>query len=154
MRSYFMRRIKKTKDIIAGKEEPKFSDSGEEFTLAIRALLGIGGDFLTNVNIPNVGQLDFAPKGAIVETNAIFSKDSIKPVESTPLNPCVENLISGIIERQELTINAILDRNVNDTFLALAADPLCAGLNFEEVKQMFDEMVGNTKEYLGDWNLN
>ncbi len=147
-------RIKKTKDIIAGKEEPTFSDSGEEFTLAIRALLGVGGDFLTNVNIPNVGQLAFAPKGAIVETNAIFSKDSIKPVESTPLNPCVENLISGIIERQELTLNAVMNRNVNDTFLALAADPLCAGLNFDELEQMFKEMVDNTKQYLGYWELN
>lgn len=147
-------RINKTKDIIEGKETLTFSESGEEFTIAIRALLGIGGDFLTNVNIPNVGQVKFAPKGAIVETNAIFSKDSLKPVDSEPLNPCVENLVSGIIERQELTLNAIMDRNLQDTLLALTVDPLCADLNFEEVAKMFNEMVDNTKQYLGDWNLN
>lgn len=44
------------KDILAGKEEFKLEHSGEEGILQMNALLGLG-DFVTNMNIPNVGQM-------------------------------------------------------------------------------------------------
>lgn len=146
-------RLEKTYNIVHGKEKPEVKKSGEEFTYTMRALLGIGGEFLTNMNMPNVGQLPFAPLGAIVESNAVVSLDSIKPVSGEPLCTCVENLEKGVINRQQAVLKAIIDRNINDVFLELTADPLCAGLNIGETEQMFAEMLANTKKYLGEWKL-
>ena len=146
-------RLEKTYNIVKGIEQPEIKKSGEEFTITMRALLGIGGEFLTNVNMPNVGQLPFAPIGAIVESNAIVTKDNIKTISGLPLCTCVENLESAIIKRQEAVLRAILKRNVNEVFLELTADPLCADLNIGETEKMFTEMLNNTKKYLDSWNL-
>ena len=34
---------------------------------------------VTNVNLPNVGQIANLPVGAVVETNAVFSDHSVTP---------------------------------------------------------------------------
>lgn len=146
-------RLQKTHNIVTGAEKPEVKKSGEEFTITMKALLGIGGELLTNVNMPNMGQLPFAPLGAIVESNAVFTEDSIKPVSGLPLCPCVQNLESGIINRQQAVLKAIIRRDLSEVFLELTADPLCAGLNIGEAEKMFAEMLDNTKKYLDDWKL-
>ena len=45
----------------------------------MRSLLGLR-DLVSNVNIPNYGQIPNLPLGAVVETNAHFCADSVKPV--------------------------------------------------------------------------
>ncbi|GAA3333592.1 hypothetical protein GCM10020331_098230 [Ectobacillus funiculus] len=38
------------------------------------------GEFITNVNVPNQGQVREIPNGAVVETNAVLSYGSVRPV--------------------------------------------------------------------------
>ncbi|MEY8323469.1 hypothetical protein AALB47_06050 [Lachnospiraceae bacterium 54-11] len=52
---------------------------GEEGVLLMKALLGLG-DLVTNVNIPNQGQIGNLPVGAAVETNAWFGRNQVCPV--------------------------------------------------------------------------
>ena len=47
-------------------------------------LLGLG-DMVSNVNIPNCGQIPNLPLGSVVETNALFGLDRIEPVFAGPL---------------------------------------------------------------------
>ena len=61
----------------------------------MRALLGLG-DFVTNVNIPNVGQIPNLPLGAVVETNAVFRSDTITPVFAGEIPGEIYSLISRI----------------------------------------------------------
>ncbi|MCK9252951.1 MAG: hypothetical protein M0P55_09340 [Clostridiales bacterium] len=35
---------------------------------------------VTNINIPNIGQIDGIPRGCVVETNACLSQNSIVPL--------------------------------------------------------------------------
>ena len=48
--------------IIAGQEELSLSPTGEEGILQIKAILGLG-NLVTNVNIPNAGQMEGLPQG-------------------------------------------------------------------------------------------
>ena len=56
------------------------SPSGEEGILLIKSLCGLERS-ISNVNIPNTApQIANLPADAVVETNAVFSLDSIQPI--------------------------------------------------------------------------
>ncbi|MCK7487613.1 MAG: hypothetical protein MZU97_20430 [Bacillus subtilis] len=59
------------KRILAGEETLRITPSGEDGIAQIRALLGLE-NLVTNVNLPNVGQIANLAKGHVVETNALF----------------------------------------------------------------------------------
>lgn len=69
---------KKTKggDIASNKA---LQSSGEEGVVQILALLGLA-DLDTNVNVPNQGQINWLPDGAVVESYAQFRRDSLTPL--------------------------------------------------------------------------
>ena len=132
--------------LMGGMEELRLAPTGEEGILQIKAILGLG-DIVTNVNMPNVGQLAGIPSGAVVETNACFSKDSVRPVFAGVLPAGVHNLVSRHVGNQEALLSAVRlqDRNLaRNTF---ANEPLLSGLDKADVDRMFDEMTNNTKEY-------
>ena len=56
----------------SGKSPIPIEPSGEEGVVQIKALLGLG-EIVTNVNLPNKGQLE-ASHEIVVETNALFSR--------------------------------------------------------------------------------
>ena len=47
----------------------------------IKAFCGLE-DLVTNVNLPNVGQIANLPLGTVVETNAVFADHSVTPIIS------------------------------------------------------------------------
>ena len=117
----------------------------------MRALLGLG-DFVTNVNVPNVGQIPNLPLGAVVETNAVFSADKVTPVCAGAVPMPIYSLIARVVGVQELTAEGIKERNIEKVFRAFANDPLVT-CGVEDARKLFDEMVENTKEYLGMFDL-
>lgn len=124
----------------------EFRNTGEETVRQIKALLGLG-DFVTNVNIPNVGQVANNPYGAIVETNAFFSGDSVRPVHSGEIPAELNGLIMRIIEEQEAIVDASLSGDYEKAFVIFLNNPnVC--LNADKARELFDRMLENTKEYL------
>jgi len=69
----------KCKRLVAGEEKLELNKSGEEGVKQMKALIGFG-DLVTNVNLPNKGQLEEFPENAVVETNALFSKNGVQPI--------------------------------------------------------------------------
>ncbi|XVM05673.1 hypothetical protein P5630_23710 [Bacillus subtilis] len=65
--------------------------SGEEGVNIIAALLGLG-ELVTNVNMPNQGQVSNLPIQAIVETNAFITRNRVQPILSGALPKGVEML--------------------------------------------------------------
>ena len=110
------------------------------------ALLGLG-DMVTNVNIPNAGQIPNLPLGAIVETNAAFRTHSIQPVMAGNIPTSIYGLIARIVGVQEMTLEAALTRNLDLAFEAFCSDPLTV-ITREEARVLFDTMIENTKKYL------
>ena len=136
---------------VSVEEEIKIRGTGEEGVLQIRALLGLHS-FVTNVNIPNMGQIPNLPLGAIVETNAYFCADNVTPVMAGEVPEPVNQLVAKICNEQETVLKAINDRDLDLAFLAFSADPLTT-CSIKEAKELFKEMLINTKEYLTMYDL-
>lgn len=133
----------------SGEENVKINISGEEGVLQMRALLGLT-ELITNVNMPNRGQIPNMPLGVVVETNAIFRDGMLNPVYSGNVPKEIYGLISRIAEAQLLVAEAGRTRNLQKAFLAFVNDPL-VDLAPDQAKALFDEMVENTKNYLREY---
>ena len=145
-------RLAKSARLISGEEEVKINGTGEEGVNQIRALLGLC-DLVTNVNLPNKGQIPNLPLGAIVETNAVFRANSLDPVLAGPIPQEIYPLISRVCAEQELISDGIANRDMKKIFCAFANDPLVT-CGIENAEKLFREMCENTKEYLGMYDLN
>ena len=121
-------------------------ETGEETVLQIKALLGLG-NIVTNVNIPHKGQIESLPIDAVVETNAFFSGDSLKPVHAGKVEPALNALFERIVEEQETVCDAALTGDYEKAFVAFVNNPnVCLG--FKDARNLFNEMLENTKKYL------
>jgi len=138
--------LAKSARLISGEEALQLRVTGEEGVIQMRALLGLG-DLVTNVNIPNMGQIPNLPLGAVVETNAQFTRDRVSPVMSGEIPPVVNQLVSRICNEQLVILEAVEKRDLNLAFAAFAADPLVT-CSLSDARKMFDEMIENTKQYL------
>ena len=135
--------------LASGEEEFKLKPTGEEGVEQMRALLGLC-ELTTNVNVPNIGQIPNLPIDAVVETNAVFRADSVTPVFAGEIPKEILPLISRISSEQEIVVEAAIERDLEKAFNAFTCDPLVTiGLN--DARKLFDEMVENTKKYLGEY---
>ena len=116
-------RLDRSARLLSGEEEVKLAVTGEEGVQQIRALLGLR-ELVTNVNMPNVGQMPNMPLGAVVETNAAFRADEVKPVMAGPVPQSIYPLVARICGEQEVLNDAIARRDVEAIFNAYANDPL------------------------------
>lgn len=144
-------RLERGENLASGKEEVKIEQTGEEGVNQIRALLGLC-ELVTNVNIPNSGQIPNLPTDAIVETNAVFSDDNVTPVFSGEIPAPIYPLVSRICAEQEEVSEGIAQRDLTRIFNAFANDPLTT-CSYDEAKLLFKGMIENTKEYLTMYNI-
>lgn len=121
-------------------------ESGEESVDQIKALCGLKS-YLTNVNLPNVGQMPDLPLGAVVETNAYFSSDSVRPVFAGKLPDNAHALVSRICREQLTVLEGAFNGDYELVFSAFVNDPNMP-LDFENARKLFNEMLKNTKKYL------
>ena len=107
---------------------------------------------ISNVNIPNTArQIPNLPASAVVETNAVFSRDSIKPLVAGSLPENVKALVMPHVENHERTLKAALTCDRELVYEAFLNDPLVKGRATEEdVKKLVDDMIANTMAYLPD----
>jgi alpha-galactosidase len=145
-RQDYAERIEKANALADGKEQLTLYETGEESVRQIKSLCGLGG-FLTNVNIPNVGQMPQLPIGAIVETNAYFSSDSVRPVYAGVLPDNVHALVERICREQQTVLDGIFNDDYELVFTAFLNSPNVP-LKIEDARKLFDEMIENTKNYL------
>lgn len=139
-------RLARSERLVNGEEAVEITGTGEDGVNQIRALLGLH-TFITNVNIPNQGQVANLPLGAIVETNAVFSGNSVKPVMSGKIPATAASLVSRICFEQLALLEAIEHRSLQEIFAVFCEDPLVT-CSLPDARELFDKMVENTKEYL------
>ncbi len=142
-------RLARSERLRSGEEAVKLEETGEDGALQMKALLGLS-TYVTNVNIPNVGQIPNLPLGAVVETNAVFTNDTVTPVFAGNVPTGVHALVLRIADEQLLMAEAGRTRDLELAFKAFMNNPL-VNITFEEGRALFDEMVENTKAYLGEY---
>ena len=117
--------------------------SGEEGIRQIKALLGMGV-LVTNVNLPNRGQMPGFPADAVVETNAVFSRDSVQPVVTSPMPCALRSLILQHVENQEGIVEAALKRDLEAAFRVFLNDPQIRSISREDAARLFNRMTEKT----------
>lgn len=139
-------RLDRSERLYKGEEEMELKQTGEEGVQQMRSLLGLR-DLVTNVNIPNYGQIPNLPLGAVVETNAHFCADSVRPVFAGQVPQSVYPLVSRVCGIQELTVEAAMSRDLELAFQAFCMDPNME-LGLEDARTLYNTMVDNTAKYL------
>lgn len=142
-------RLQRSEDLVSGKEQVKLEPSGEDGVNQMRALLGLH-EMITNVNIPNQGQIPNLPLGAVVETNAIFRTDEVKPVFAGPIPKQLYALIAHIVGEQDALDEAIAERSLEKAFNVFACDQQVS-VSLKATRELFNKMVENTKGYLKEY---
>ncbi|WP_053374953.1 family 4 glycosyl hydrolase [Paenibacillus sp. FJAT-27812] len=137
--------------LISGEEKLPLKASGEEEIRQLKGLIGLQS-FVTNVNLPNAGQMKGIPLGAVVETNAAFSGNSLKPIHAGELPVEVNSLVLRHVMNQETILKAALERDENLAFHAFVNDPLVT-IGINEAEELFETMLMKTKSYLPGWDL-
>ncbi|MBQ3088513.1 MAG: alpha-glucosidase/alpha-galactosidase [Clostridia bacterium] len=134
---------------VSGEEQLELAPTGEDGVNQIRALLGLH-EMVTNVNIPNRGQIPNLPLGAVVETNAVFRDNSLEPVFAGPIPTQIHSLINNIVGEQEMLAKAVRERDLEQAFQTFTVDNLVT-ISHTDARKLFDEMINNTKHYLADY---
>jgi alpha-galactosidase len=144
-------RVERMKSFSQRPADAPLEPSGEEGVEQMQALLGIK-PLVTNVNIPNQGQMAGMPGGAVVETYAQFLRDEIRPVVSRPLPDMLESIIFHIAQIQEGVLEAALERDRDLAFQALLNDPLVR-IPTDRAWEMFNEMLDHAKDLLPGYGV-
>jgi alpha-galactosidase/6-phospho-beta-glucosidase family protein len=120
--------------------------SDEQLARAMAALAGgQAGRFI--VNVPNEGQVDNLPRGAVVECMAQVDALGVHPLAAGTLPHAAHAIIAPHVDRQELIVEAALTGRRELALAALASDPLV--LDPETVEPMLDELLAGNARFMG-----
>lgn len=144
-------KIELSRRIADGTEKPAVTKSDEEVVELMKALLGLIPPKVSNANVPNVGQMSGLPPGSVVETNCVFSQNSLKPIVSKPLPDEVNALVSRNALNIENTYYGIKNRDLRMIFEAFVNQPLCSCLTLSDARELFGAMTAATEKYLKDY---
>lgn len=146
-------RLARSDRLISGDEEPDLKPSGEEGHLLIKALLGLG-DMISNVNVPNRGQIPDLPLGAVVETNASFGMNRIDPLFAGATPRSILPLLARHVLNQENALAAALNCDRKLGFTTFMNDPQLSSVSPDEGEKLFCDMLENQRGWLPDgWFL-
>ena len=137
---------------LSGEQEFTLEASGETLLDILDALSG-GDSLVTNVNLPNHGQVEGIEHGPVVETNAIVRPGEIKALTAGGFPRPVESLVQGHVDTIETVIDAARDGDLDRAFEGYLLDPQVRTLQTEEAQEMFAEIIAAEKPYLDDWNV-
>ena len=142
-------RLEKSRALVSGEQTVDMEPSGEEGILLLKALTGLGR-MVSNVNLPNGGQIPNLPLGAVVETNAVFDKNSVRPVLAGAVSEKLKALFLPHIENQDLTLQAALSCDREPVVQAFLNDPNVKAKCTDEaaIRSLVDDMIAGTAKYL------
>ncbi len=148
-------RLEKSRKLVNKEEDVKLKPTGEEGVLIIKALAGLE-PLKSNVNITNSGQISNLPIGAIVETNALFTKDKIEPENVGEIPENILELTMPHVQNMEYIYEAAITCNKDLVVKAFLNDPMFNSKCKDQVvtEELVTTMLQNTKKYLPkEWNL-
>ncbi|EMA37308.1 family 4 glycosyl hydrolase [Halococcus hamelinensis] len=137
---------------MSGEREFTLEPSNETFMDVLGALLG-EETYVTNVNLPNEGQIEDLPSDAVVETNAVIRRNEVRPIAAGGFPRPVRSLIRGHIDTQETVVEASRTGDLDAAFEGFLIDPQVRSLPPDDSRELFADLVGAQERYLEDWDL-
>ena len=144
-------RLARSARLVRGEEDIALEPTGEEGILLIKALCGLTR-VVSNVNVPNSAlQIPDLPADTVVETNALFGRDSIRPVAAGALPEDILALMEPHAANQGRILDAALTCDRQLVYQAFLTDPLVKGRAEDAaVRRLADDMIVATARYLPD----
>jgi alpha-galactosidase len=139
-------RLQRSKRLMSGEEQLRIGPSGSDCVLQIKALLGLG-NLISNADLPNSGQVCNLPAGAIVQTNALFSHNSIKPVAAGTLPDEIYALTIRHVINQQTVIKSVFEKDLDIAFNAFLNDPLVT-IDLASATELYKEMLSSIRAHL------
>ncbi|MFH1880594.1 MAG: alpha-glucosidase/alpha-galactosidase [Bacillota bacterium] len=144
--------LEKSGKLYRGEEQFELKPTGEEGVEMIKAFVGLNR-LVTNVNMPNYGQIANLPLGTVVETNAVIADHSVIPIMSGAMEGAAYALTMPAVLAQDDILQAIRHKKASLALRAFAADPLLYGLSLPDACALYRAMLKNTQAYLEGWDL-
>jgi len=139
-------RIEKGQRMVEGEEEFVLKPSENDIMLMIKALCGLG-DTISNVNLPNTTmQITNLPTETVVETNALLSKGSIKPVDAGALTDGILAFTEPHVLNQTEVLNAVVYSDGEAVYRAFGRDPLTCEYPEQKLRRLADDMIAMARE--------
>ena len=135
-----------------GDREFELDSSGEVFADVLEALAG-GEPFVTNLNLPNAGQVEGIEHGTVVETNALVRAGEVRALSAGGFPRPVRAIVSGHVETIETLIEAARTGDVDAAFRAFVLDQQVRRLDPDDARDLFAELIGAQADYLDGWAL-
>ncbi len=102
-----------------------------------------------NGNVRNVGLIDNLAPGCCVEVPCMVDRGGVHPCACGSLPSQLAALCSSNVVVQQLTAEAVLERDIAKARMAVQLDPLTAAVcSLAEGRAMFDEMLAAEKQWL------
>lgn len=141
-------RLARSARLYKGEEHIQLKSTGEEGVQLIKALCGLGNR-VSNVNLPNyAGQIANLDKDAVVETNALFTFNSVTPVYAGELPEDIRNLILPHVVNHERVYQATMKKDRSLLYEAFEKDPnINHRLTETQIRELVDEMIEKTGKY-------
>ncbi|MEE8362559.1 MAG: alpha-glucosidase/alpha-galactosidase [Dehalococcoidia bacterium] len=131
---------------------PLTATRSDEYACRIMEAMETGTPAVINGNVPNNGLISNLPDRACVEVPCLVDGLGIHPMAVGDLPPQLAALNLTNINVQELTVQAVLERNREAAMHAVTLDPLtAASLPLDRIREMFDEMWAAHKDRLDEY---
>ena len=147
-----IKRQNRSARLVSGEEVYELRNTGEEGTLQMRALLGLD-TMVTNINVPNQGQIPNLPIGTIVETNAAFRDGGFQPVFAGPIPDSIYPMISRAAKENDDILDVAFSLDLTYGFEKFKGLNMLKALTDEQKRALYDEMIEGTKKYLTDYKF-
>jgi len=92
-----------------------------------------------SANLPNRGQVDNIPEGAVLESPAVASAEGLRPIRPSQLRPAQAAVIRMRLEAVEAIVEAALEGSRTKFVQALVIDGAVAGVS--DAEKLADELL-------------
>lgn len=134
------------KKYIDNKDTLRIGWSGTDCVAIIRSIMG-QGNLVTNAITINKGQVANLPENCAVETNVLFSCQSIKPVFAGSVPKDIKILMDRIVGNTDFLVDAVFNRNIDEAFNVFVNDPLIT-LDMVTAKHLYRDLIKSNKDYM------
>lgn len=128
--------------------EQKMLERSRETAVDILKALVTNTPFIDVVNLPNIGQIDNLPRGAVVETLGLVDSAGFAPIGIGSMPETLRALTEVHCQIQKMTLEAALTGNKKLALEALMLDPLCAKLAPSQIRKLGLDLMAATKSCL------
>ncbi|MFA5659477.1 MAG: alpha-glucosidase/alpha-galactosidase [Oscillospiraceae bacterium] len=139
-------RIAKCRKLINGDEFLRIGYSGTECISQIKAISGMN-NLITNAITINTGQITNISQGSAVETNALFSKNSVRPVFAGLVPEDISALLNRQVQNTDMLVDAIFARDLDSVFNVFLNDPLVT-LDLNRSAELYKQLLSVNKAHM------